>query len=78
MTRSQAIILEGGRKLDQGETLEVALRLLERVGAPDPTSHLDDAEWLAELERRAGRAPSMTGSTWEDVKRAARAVVSKP
>lgn len=39
MTRSQAIILEEARKLDQGETLEVALRLLERVGAPDPTSH---------------------------------------
>jgi putative addiction module component (TIGR02574 family) len=63
-------LVRAAQALSEPERTEVALRILDTVGPPDPLAHLDDDAWITEIERRADDA--FTGKsktyTWAQVK----------
>ncbi|MEM7357035.1 MAG: addiction module protein [Acidobacteriota bacterium] len=66
MTAQQ--ILEQALQLNEDDRMVVASTLLESFDSP-PIGHRSDAEWLAEIERRARAALAGSPSlTWADTR----------
>ena len=65
-----AEILKDSLLLPEDERTALALALLDSIDAPDPHGHLDDAEFSAEIARRATKAAAGDGdsSSWEEVR----------
>ena len=71
-SRAQALLREA-LKLPSDERATVAAELLASLDEPDADLATVEAEWAAEIERRARRvlAGDSAGVPWEDVRRRA-------
>lgn len=69
MSKADSILKEA-LTLPEDERTTVVLGLLDSLDPPDPLGHLDEGEWLAEIDRRAKRAISgeSRGTAWETVR----------
>lgn len=69
MTQRAEQVLHDALALPEEDRAGVAYELLESLGPVSSGLELDDAAWLAEIERRARAAlAGDPGLSWEDVK----------
>ena len=70
MSPSTQQLLKGALQLSDQQRAELVVELLDSLPSAEPGQERSDAQWLAEIERRAREAQAgVAGVSWEEARK---------